>query len=226
MLSNLERPKTLKETALERLREAITLGYFLPGERLKERELCEQLGVSRTVIRECIHHLESEQLITSKPNVGPSVATLHPHEVKEIYEIRAMLESAAIASCAEVADDKTVELLEQYCNKIGNALNQADIKQALSDTRLFYQTVFMQGEKSVAWDLVERLNGRIGRLRAVTLSSKGRATEGPKNLMAITDAIKQHDPKQASAACRRHLEQAMHIALHELEKSKEDVLDG
>ena len=46
MLSNLERPKTLKETALERLREAITLGYFLPEERLKERELCEQLGDS------------------------------------------------------------------------------------------------------------------------------------------------------------------------------------
>ena len=226
MLTNLERPKTLKETSLERLREAITMGYFLPGERLVERTLCEQLGVSRTVIRECIQHLESEQLITVIPNSGPSVATLNLHEVQEIYEIRTMLESAAVASCAKVADDKTVEALEQYCEKIANALLVDDIKQALTDTRMFYQTIFTAGEKMVSWGLVERLNGRIGQLRAVTLSSKGRSTAGPQNLRKITEAIKKNDPETAAEACNKHLQQAMKIALKELQKPKEDALDG
>lgn len=226
MLTNFERPKTLKEISLERLREAITLGYFHPGERLVERALCEQLGVSRTVIRECIQHLESEQLITVIPNSGPSVATLKPQEVQEIYEIRTMLESAAVASCAAVASDETVELLEQYCQTIAVALQGNDIKQALDDTRMFYKTIFSEGGKSVAWGLVERLNGRIGRLRALTLTSRGRSTAGPRNLRAITAAIKRHDPETASSACSEHLQQAMQIALKELDKRKEDVLDG
>ena len=226
MLTNFERPKTLKEISLERLREAITLGYFLPGERLVERSLCEQLGVSRSVIRECIRHLESEQLITVIPNAGPSVATLNTHEVQEIYEIRTMLESAAVASCAAVASDETVEVLEKLCEKIANALLESDIKQTLTDTRTFYKTIFTVGEKTVAWGMVERLNGRIGQLRALTLSSKGRSTAGPRNLRAITDAIKKHDPETAANACSEHLQQAMKIALKELEKPTEDRLDG
>jgi len=217
MLSNLERPKTLKETALNQLREAITLGHFAPGERLIERVLCEQLGVSRTVIRECIRHLESDQLVTSKANVGPTVATLNLDEVKEIYEIRSMLEVSAVRSCAANADEFVIAELENYCVSIATGLDQGKIKEVLIDTRLFYQTIFITGGKTVAWDLVERLNGRIGQLRAVTLNTIGRSTAGPKNLLAIVTAIKAHDIDAAVHACTDHLEQAKQIALNELD---------
>jgi len=217
MLSNVERPKTLKETALNQLREAITLGHFAPGERLVERVLCEQLGVSRTVIRECIRHLESDQLVIASPNVGPTVATLNPSEVKEIYEIRSMLEISAVRSCALIANETVITDLENYCESIAAALAENKIKEALADTCLFYQTIFTAGGKTVAWDLVERLNGRIGQLRAVTLSSIGRSVAGPKNLLAIVDAIKAHDAEAAAQACAEHLEQAKQIALNELD---------
>jgi len=217
MLSNLERPKTLKETALNQLREAITLGHFAPGERLIERVLCDQLGVSRTVIRECIRHLESDQLVTSKANVGPTVATLNLDEVKEIYEIRSMLEVSAVRSCAANADEAVIAKLENYCAAIATGLDQGKIKEVLMDTRLFYQTIFITGNKTVAWDLVERLNGRIGQLRAVTLNTIGRSTAGPKNLLAIVAAIKAHDIDAAVKACTDHLEQAKQIALNELD---------
>ena len=217
MLSNLKRPVTLKETALNELREAITLGHFKPGERLVERVLCEQLGVSRTVIRECIRHLESDQLVVAIPNVGPTVATLNPDEVSEIYEIRSMLEVSAVKSCALVADKKVVAELENYCESIAVALKSESIKQALADTRLFYKSIFNAGGKTVAWDLVERLNGRIGQLRAVTLSSQGRSVAGPKNLLAIVSAIKAQDANTAAQACAEHLAQAKEIALKELD---------
>ena len=217
MLSNLERPKTLKETALNQLREAITLGHFAPGDRLVERVLCEQLGVSRTVIRECIRHLESDQLVTASPNVGPTVATLNPDEVSEIYEIRSMLEVSAVRSCAEIADEAVITELENYCKSIATELKAGKIKEALAETRLFYQCIFNAGGKTVAWNLVERLNSRIGQLRAVTLSSHGRAITGPKNLLAIVAAIKAHDADTAASACAEHLSQAKEIALNELE---------
>lgn len=218
MLTNLKRPITLKETALKQLKEAITLGYFKPGERLVERVLCEKLGVSRTVIRECIRHLESDQLITSVPNVGPTVASLDIHQIEEIYEIRMMLEVSAVRSCAIIANQEVVQALNTFCEKITNALRQDDIKSALTDTRNLYKTIFDVGEKSVAWDLVERLNGRIGQLRAMTLSTQGRSIEGPKNLLAIVDAIKQNDADAAEQACKDHLHQAKEIALQQISK--------
>ncbi|MEH6458106.1 MAG: GntR family transcriptional regulator [Cocleimonas sp.] len=217
MLSNLERPKTLKETALNQLREAITLGHFSPGERLVERVLCEQLGVSRTVIRECIRHLESDQLVIASPNIGPTVATLNINQVKEIYEIRSMLEVSAVRSCALIANETIVAELENYCASITAGLAEGKIKEVLADTRLFYQIIFTAGGKTVAWDLVERLNGRIGQLRAMTLSSAGRSVTGPKNLLAIVTAIKAHDAETAAQACADHLEQAKQIALNELD---------
>ena len=95
MLERVEKPKTLKETALEQLRLAIMIGELAPGERLVERTLCEQLGVSRTVVRECIRHLESEHLVTLSSG-GPSVAILERDEIRQIYELRAMFESEAV----------------------------------------------------------------------------------------------------------------------------------
>ena len=213
MLDTLERPKTLKDEALDRLREAITVGTFAPGERLVERVLCERLGVSRTVVRECIRHLESERLVHSVPNAGPSVAVLDADEVREIYAIRAMLECAAVRECAREASGDTVAALEEDCRAIARALRERDVLAALARTRRFYHTIFTVGGRHVSWDLVERLNARIARLRALTLGSPGRSRRGPRNLRAIVDAIAHHDPDAAAAACEAHIAEASSIAL-------------
>ncbi len=213
MLEILQRPKTLKQSALERLREAIMLGAFKPGERLIERILCEQLNVSRTVIRECIRHLESERLITTIANAGPSVSILDAAQVSEIYEIRSTLESAAASACAKNADEKTIGQLKKYCAAIETDLKAGKILEALEQTRLFYQTIFLSGNKAVSWDLVEQLNGRISRLRVLTLKTKGRATAGPENLKNIIAAIEGRAPAAAAKACQKHIRQARHIAL-------------
>lgn len=205
--------KTLKESALERLREAIMLGAFKPGERLIERVLCEKLAVSRTVIRECIRHLESERLVTTIPNAGPSIAILKAAEVAEIYDIRSLLESSAAHACAENASDKTIMQLKKYCTAIETHLNAGNVMKALTQTRLFYQTLFLAGNKTVSWDLVEQLNGRISQLRVLTLNSKGRATTGPANLKRIVTAIEQRAPEAAAKACRQHIAEASRIAL-------------
>lgn len=216
-LDTLERPRTLKESALASLRAAITVGVFAPGERLVERVLCERLGVSRTVVRECIRHLESERLVSVIPNAGPSVAVLEASEVREIYEIRALLESAAIRSCARQATPETVAALKRHCQAIADALADGDVIAALGHTRRFYETIFVTGNKRVSWDLVERLNGQISRLRVLTLGSAGRATSGPANLRRIVAAIGRGDPDAAARACRDHIAAASRIALAQLE---------
>ena len=67
----IDRPaKTLRQLALEKMREAILTMKFRPGERLVERALCERLGVSRSVVREVLRHLESEGLVETIPNLS------------------------------------------------------------------------------------------------------------------------------------------------------------
>ncbi len=207
-----ERPKTLKNNALELLRDAITSDTLKPGERLVERSLCDNMGVSRTVVRECIRHLESERLIVGVPNAGFMVATISKDEVKEIYEIRIMLECAAIRSCALNANLETMKDLRFLYQELTDHLQKGDILQTLKLTTEFYRIIFSTGGKNVSWDLVERLNGRISRLRALTLSSAGRQSRGPENLANILDAIEQHDAERAEKISAQHLTEAAEIA--------------
>jgi len=93
-------PQTLRDIVQDRMRTAIIEGHFAPGERLVERPLCEQLGVSRTVIRETIRFLEAEGLVDIIPNRGPIVTKLDWHQAKQIYDIRRQLEGSAVAACA------------------------------------------------------------------------------------------------------------------------------
>lgn len=215
MLNKLEKPKTLKESALEQLRTAIMLGQIVPGERLIERTIGEQLGVSRTVVRECIRHLESEHLVEVSTS-GPAVAVLASDEIRQIYQLRAMLESEAVSCCAEQAkhnDNEIVYTLQTYLSQIRSELLDNDVVTALEHTRLFYQCLFETAGMSVAWELVDRLNGRIGRLRFMTLSTPGRAVLGPDNLQKIIDGIADNNAKAAVKACQKHIDEACKIGL-------------
>jgi DNA-binding GntR family transcriptional regulator len=72
--------------------------------------------------------------------------------------------------------------------------------------------MFQTGGKPVAWDMVQRLNGRISQLRAMTIASAGRNTSGPAQMRKIVEAIRRHDAEGAAKACREHVERAAAIA--------------
>ncbi len=206
------RPTTLKEMALQRVRNAVIEGVFEPGQRLVERQLCERLGVSRSVVREVIRHLESEGLVETLPNRGPRVCRLDRETAQEIYQIRALLEPAAAAACARLATPGTVDLLEDALTHLNRAHETRNSLAALAATTRFYEIIFTTGAKHVAWEMVQRLNGRISRLRAMTLASEGRRAAGMKRLGQIQKAIAEHDPDRAAEACRRHVAEAAEIA--------------
>ncbi|MEN2750602.1 GntR family transcriptional regulator [Psychrobacter sp. FBL11] len=212
MLERVEKPKTLKETALEQLRMAIMVGQLEPGERLVERTIGEQLGVSRTVVRECIRHLESEHLVTVTSS-GPSVTVLENSEIRQIYQLRAMLESEAVRHCAEQVTPKIVSTLQRGLTQIRAELHAGDVACALEHSRLFYEYLFVIAGMTVAWELTDKLNGRIGRLRFMTLSTPERANKGPDNLQDIIDGIANGDSKAAIEACQKHIDEACRMGL-------------
>lgn len=213
-----EAPPTLRELALERLRTAIIEHHFPPGARLTERDLCEQLGVSRSVVREVIRHLEAEGLVSSIPHHGPIVARLEPGTAAEIYEIRALLESTAAHDAAERATPEQIADMRQALAAIAAAYATDDHHGVILSTTRFYEAMFAAGGKSVAWEVVKRLNSRISWLRAMTIASPGRATAGLAQMEKILRAIEQHQPQAAAAASRDHVNVAATIARRLLEE--------
>ena len=207
----IDSPVTLRELALDRVRDAIVAGTFEQGSRLVERSLCEQLGVSRSVIREVIRHLETEGLIEMSKQ-GPIVARLTWNDARQIYDIRALLESAAVADCASSADTATKTRLAAILDDLDRGAGLQDSPTMLRATIEFYSLIFHSSGHDVAWEIVSRLNSRISRLRVMTLSTANRTVSGPARMRKIFNAIKRNDPEAAANACRQHIAEAAKIA--------------
>lgn len=205
-------PATLRDIVQERMRDAIIEGHFKPGERLVERPLCEQLGVSRTVIRETIRYLEAEGLVDILPGRGPIVATMNWQDARQIYDIRRMLEIAAARACAERISPDRAARLRSALERLKQALSAGTAGGLFRATAGFYAEIFDGAGHRIAWEIVQRLNGRISRLRRMTLSTADRDQPGRDHMQAICDAICNGDAEAAERAVARHLDDATRIA--------------
>ena len=207
-----DRGKTLRELTLEKMRSAIFDGHVQPGERLVERRLCEQLAVSRSVVREVLRHLEAEGLIDSIPGKGPVVATLSPNQAAQIYELRSLLEGQAAFLCAKNASDKSFEYLSHLNHRTQDAFENDDLHQVMSRTSDFYEAMFISSGMGIAWDVVQSLNARINRLRFITISTPGRKADAAAEMAALVNALARRDPKGARQASHDHMKRVAEIA--------------
>lgn len=214
-------PQTLREIAVERVRSAIILGRFKSGERLVERSLCDQLGVSRSVVREVIRTLEAEGLVENAPRSGPIVATLDWPRAAQIYGIRQLLEADAAAACATRADAVVKADLKAALAQLDAAFARGASDAMHAATARFYEIIFTAAGHDIAWEIVQRLNGRISRLRSLTLATTDRRVSGPARMAAICAAISANDAKAAAAAVHDHLTEAAEIARRLLEANPE-----
>lgn len=210
---------TLRTLAVDRLRQAIITGRFASGERLVERALCDQLGVSRSIVREAIRYLEAEGLVETQPRSGPVVARLDWSSARQIYDIRRLLEADAAAACARIADEAIAIRLRAALATLNQSFATATPLALYAATTAFYEVIFTAAGHEVAWEIVQRLNGRISRLRALTLGSTNRRVSGPAHMARICEAICANQPEAAAAAVNDHLRDAAEIARQSLEVS-------
>src|SRR3954451_11087538 len=109
----------LREQVLDVLRQAMLDFRLRPGQRLIEHELIEQIGVSRTTIREVLRELEAEGLVTTIPQKGAIVVVPSPEEAAELYEVRSALEQLVVKNFVERATDEQIAELRQGLDAFG-----------------------------------------------------------------------------------------------------------
>ncbi|MDE3177862.1 MAG: GntR family transcriptional regulator [Pseudomonadota bacterium] len=210
--------RTLRELAVERLRDAILRFQFRPGERLVERMLCDRLGVSRTVVREALRHLESEGLVEVIPQQGPAVARLDSRQAEQVYEIRGLLEAEATKAAAVAASPHDVAQLKLANEAIQKAFSSGEGRTILKATTEFYELLFRIADKPVAWQVVQGLNARINHLRAMTVAQPRRAEDANLEMLRIIAAIEQGDGEAAAKASHEHVNVVKRLAIAGLER--------
>lgn len=217
---------TLRGLAVDRLRQAIISGHFAGGERLVERALCDQLGVSRSVVREAIRYLEAEGLVEIEPRSGPIVATLDWSQARQIYDIRRLLEAEAAADCARRVDAVLARRLKAALTALNVQRGKGAPEALLRATEAFYEIIFTAAGHDIAWEIVQRLNGRISRLRALTLARADRAISGQAHMDRICQAICDGDAAAAAQAVHEHLRDAADVARRALEGLPQEAVSA
>ncbi|MDQ9023265.1 GntR family transcriptional regulator [Acinetobacter sichuanensis] len=212
-------PLTLREICLDKVRNAIITGYFPSGKRLVERTLCEELGVSRSVVREVIRYLEAEGLVEILPNKGPIVSLLNWEIASQIYEIRLLLEQSAVEDCTKnLTSESRTQILELLAD-LDQAFTEDNIQNIITISTKLYATIFSTAKHFIAWEVVQRLNSRISRLRAMTMRSTEREQPGFQRIKNICEAIcLDQDGEKAKQAVAIHIEEAARVAKNILEK--------
>lgn len=215
----------LRDQVLEVVRQGILDFRLRPGQRLVERELMEQLGVSRATVREVIARLASEGLVTNIPQRGAIVTVLTEEEAADIYEMRASLEVLATQRFIERVTPAQVAELRKAFNGFVEAAEGGNLDQ-LRAKDAFYKVLFEGAASEPLTQVLTMLQSRVRLLRWTSLSAPGRARETVEELRTLMEAIEAKDTDAAAEACARHVRNAARTALARMASSPDAPADN
>jgi DNA-binding GntR family transcriptional regulator len=203
-----ERPAALRDQVVGNLRNAIINGQLAPGARLVERQMCELLGVSRTLVREALRQLESEGWVRILPNRGPVVISMTPEEVRELYEVRSALEGLAAFRAAEHVTSEQLDRMAASVDAMKKAQSRGDWMRHRQQLQIFYDTLREASGNALLRTQLEALSARMAWLRGVTLARPERAAVAVKEETRLLAALRAKDGKRARELCEAHLRTA------------------
>jgi len=211
----LEQTKVLKTRVYEALKELIGHMDIYGREepiRLDERALGDQLGVSRTPVREAISRLEQEGIVENIARRGAFVVRKNKDEILDIVDVWAALESmAARLATARATDEEIAELRRNFTTFDGEEA-RAHIDE-YSDTNIeFHQTIIRLGHAELITQMADQLFFHMRAIRATTIKDRDRVAQSIMDHTRIIEAIEERDAYHAEQLVRDHaLELAKHI---------------
>ena len=215
-LAPLRQPSApLRNKIIAALRSAIETGLLVPGQRLIEKDLCDQLAVSRTSLREALRELQAEGILEYNSSRGLSVSRISIDDAKNAYRIRAVLEALAVEQFIEHADDAQLKELRQEGERLKRAYRGGVLDEILLAKRTFYDRICAGAKNPIAFDMINRLVLRTSSLRKVSLSRKARHQQSIAEIEALLDAIQRRDARRARAAAIEHVNNSALSALGE-----------
>ncbi len=196
---------SLRGKVFHKIREDILSGKYKDNEELKEVAIGEELGVSRTPVREAFRQLELEGLIQIIPNKGAYVTGISIKDVKDIYMIRSLLEGLCARWATENITKEQLEEMEEnvYLTEFHAGKGHNDQIAAL-DNR-FHEIMYEACNSKMLEQQLRAFHDYVLRVRKKTLSQGKRGTQSNREHKLILEAIKEGNPEKAEQVANKHV---------------------
>lgn len=215
---------SLSDRVIERLREAILSGELSPGERLVERKLADELGVSHIPLREALAILTEERLVERRPRRGARVAVLSEQDLEEISSLRVVLEQFVAVRVQERWTPAAEEQLRTIVVEMTRAAEAGDVAGMFRFDRDFHQTLWELSEHGLVVDFAAKLRGRINGFLLAANSSLGaeELTTHAETHLGIIEALAGEDQDHVRAVVAEHIQEAAQriVAVRALEGNR------
>ena len=199
---------SLVDVSKDHIRSRITAGDFPPGHRLKERDLSDELGISRIPIREAIRDLTTEGFVTLLPRRGAVVTELQPEDLDDIFEVRLALEVTECVLAARRASDDEIARMRACVVAANNAIAAGDRDAVDAANGEFHDVLVAMGHNPVLAQVLEPLRNRMQWL----LRQNKDVTAICREHEEIADAIASRDVERARELARIHVETSRSVA--------------
>ncbi|MBJ3785833.1 GntR family transcriptional regulator [Devosia sediminis] len=198
--------KSLHNELVEILREMIIEGSIATGRRIPELDLCEQLGISRTPLREALKVLASEGLVELMPNRGAMVVELDVADVEEIFPVVGVLESLAGELVCARASDADIAGLEQLHAEMAARFAASDMSGYLKASQAFHDAILDNSGNTALVASYRNQTQRLRRVTSATPMSQARWEASMREHDGILAALKARDASLLGDLLRQHLE--------------------
>ena len=209
--------KSLHEEVAERLRQLITEGQLLPGERLNERVLCERLNVSRTPMREAMKVLATEKLIELSPNKGASVIQLTPKDIQQLFEVMAALEGLSGEVAARNHAQSDADEIRALHFEMMGAHARRDLPNYYRLNRAVHEAINCSAGNQVLTETYQSVNTRIQHLRFKSNFNTDKWNAAMKEHEHILQAFLRRDGQLLKALLEAHLRNKRDAVLETLQ---------
>jgi DNA-binding GntR family transcriptional regulator len=201
------RHRTMAEFALEELREAIILGELPAGTPLRLDDLARSFGMSISPIREAVRQLEALGLAKHVPHQGAKVLDFDPDDLRDLFEVRLVLESLAVRRAAERFEEADGVTARRHLARLDEARAAGNVRDAMRAHTDFHFTLYDASGSTLLPSLIRPAWDRSERFRPALLSPAGKLQERHRELddRLLTGCV-DRDPEAAARALHDHLE--------------------
>ena len=196
---------SLRGRVFHKIREDILSGKYKDNEELKEVAIGEELGVSRTPVREAFRQLELEGLIHIIPNKGAYVTGITVKDVKDIYMMRSLLEGLCAKWATENISKEQLEEMEENVYLAEFHASKGNTQQLADLDNRFHEIMYEACNSKMLEKQLRDFHDYVLRVRKKTLSQNQRSTASNKEHKFIFEAIRSGDPVRAEEEATKHV---------------------
>lgn len=204
--------RSLRGKVFRKLREDILSGVYKDGDELREITLGEELGVSRTPVREALRQLELEGLVKIIPNKGAYVTGITQKDVHDIYMIRSMLEGMCARWATMHITEQQIEELEEVILLSEYHLHKSGGKKVKQVSELdgkFHKILYLASDSRILDHVLSDFHKYVQAARTLSVGAKDRAAKSVEEHKEILEAIKNKDADRAEMLANKHIMNVM-----------------